>query len=43
MFILEKNIEDYIQAKKDKHLILAVKQDKVIWMLLFGAGVRTVD
>ena len=29
-----------MQAKKDRHLILAVKQFKVIWMLFFRAGAR---
>ena len=32
-----------MQAKKDRHLTLAVKQFKVIWLLLFRAGAIRAD
>ena len=32
-----------MQTKKDRHLTLAIKQFKVIWLLLFKAGDRAAD
>ena len=43
MFVLKKHTRLRVQAKKDRHLILAIKQFKVIWMLLCRAGARTAD